>query len=79
MYHHLLILNCRRLTEEAETKEYQKQLRKRPMMISTAGPSNAKAKEKKKRSPKRSKKDKPNRSLTVWSLLASLFNTNMLI
>ncbi|KAL1510019.1 hypothetical protein ABEB36_004677 [Hypothenemus hampei] len=36
----------RKLIEEAEMKEYQKQLRTRPLMISTAGPSNAKVQKK---------------------------------
>ncbi|XP_076257590.1 bromodomain and WD repeat-containing protein [Rhynchophorus ferrugineus] len=37
----------RRLIEDAEMKEYQRQLRQRPHMINTAGPSNAKLKDKK--------------------------------
>ncbi|XP_050296565.1 bromodomain and WD repeat-containing protein 3 [Anthonomus grandis grandis] len=49
----------RRVHEDLETKEYQKQLRKRPLMISTAGPSTAKAKDKKKRITKNPKKSKP--------------------
>lgn len=46
-------IKFRRLIEEAEKKEYQKQLRTRPLMISTAGPSNAKVKIPKKRGAKK--------------------------
>ncbi|XP_030752508.1 PH-interacting protein isoform X2 [Sitophilus oryzae] len=53
----------RKLTEDAEMKEYQKQLRQRPHMISTAGPSNLKAKLKdKKKRASGSKKPKTRRN-----------------
>ncbi|XP_060526262.1 bromodomain and WD repeat-containing protein 3 [Cylas formicarius] len=45
----------RELTKEVEMKTYQKQLRQRPHMISTAIPSSSKAKDKKKSEPRKPK------------------------
>ncbi|XP_066145385.1 PH-interacting protein isoform X1 [Euwallacea fornicatus] len=53
----------RKLIEEAEKKEYQKQLRTRPLMISTAAPSSGRIKDQRKRISKKQEM-KPKNQLT---------------
>uniref|UniRef100_A0AAR5Q514 Bromo domain-containing protein n=1 Tax=Dendroctonus ponderosae TaxID=77166 RepID=A0AAR5Q514_DENPD len=58
----------RKLIEVAEKKEYQRQLRTRPLMINTAGPSNPRKKVPRKRAPNGTRKRKQEVDMDIYDI-----------